>query len=201
MDGSKDGASILVPGRSHLLSAEINRMNAPRVLREVRGDFEVRVRIKGVEGVGSRATTSRYAPWHCAGILLWKDAANYVRLEIAAEFLRGKVQRFAQFEFRRDGRLASSLGQPIEDGSPHLRLRRWGEEVYGSFGPDGRHWTSFAPFLASFPDPVEVGIVAINSSTKPLEAEFTGFQILSGPRAGSGGDGAGARVLPEDGTP
>ena len=93
-----DGDCRILPGqceRSSLdprtrrrppLEREIDRMNAPCILREVaEGDFEVRVRVKGIGSPGSRASTTRYAPYHGAGILLWKDPGNYVRLEIAAD--------------------------------------------------------------------------------------------------------------------
>ncbi len=173
-----DRASMLVPGVAHLLSAEIDRMNAPRILQEVRGDFEVRVKVVGTDQPGSRASTTQYAPYHGAGILVWKDPGNYVRLEIAADFHKGKIRRYANFELRQDGHLASSRGQKIEDDSSYLRLRRLGEEVHAAFSPDGHHWTPLAPLVVNFPDRVEVGVVSVSSSTKPLEARFEEFQLI-----------------------
>jgi regulation of enolase protein 1 (concanavalin A-like superfamily) len=184
LNQATDRASILVPGVAHLLSAEIDRMNAPHVLQEVRGDFEVRVRVTGTESPGTGVSTTRYAPYHGAGILLWKDPGNYVRLEIAADVRKGKVHPYANFELRQDGQLASSWGLKIEDGSSYLRLRRMGGEVHGAFSPDGHRWTSFAPLIAELPDRLEVGIVAVNSSTRPLEAEFEEFQLVTNPEPG-----------------
>src|SRR5262249_38506910 len=40
-DQASDRVTIGVPGTPHVLSAEFSRMNAPRLLRAVRGDFEV----------------------------------------------------------------------------------------------------------------------------------------------------------------
>ena len=185
-DSANDRASIRVPGVDHLLSAEIDRMNAPCILREVAGDFEVRVRVKGIGSPGSRASTTRYAPYHGAGILLWKDPGNYVRLEIAADHRKSGTYPYANFELRQDGRLASSWGLKIEDGSSYLRLRRLGDEVRAAFSPDGYHWTSFAPLNAHFPDRVEIGVVAVSSATKPLEAHFEESQLIISPGAGSG---------------
>ena len=186
LDTANDRASILVPGIAHLLSAEIDRMNAPRILQEVTGDFEVRVKVTGIDSPGSRALTTRYAPYHGAGILLAKDPGNYIRLEIAADHRKSGTFPYANFELRKDGRLGSSWGLKIEDGSSELRLRRLGDEVRAAFSPDGYHWTSFAPLIADFPDRLEVGIVAVNSATKPLEAHFEGFQLITGPGVGPG---------------
>ena len=186
LDTANDRASILVPGIAHLLSAEIDRMNAPRILQEVTGDFEVRVKVTGIDSPGSRALTTRYAPYHGAGILLAKDPGNYVRLEIAADHRKCGTVPYANFELRKDGRLATSWGLKIEDGSSDLRLRRQGDEVRAAFSPDGYHWTSFAPLIADFPDRLEVGIVAVNSATKPLEAHFEGFQLITVPGVGPG---------------
>src|SRR5262249_48178441 len=47
-DESSDRVTIGVPGTPHVLSAEIGRLNAPRLLRAVQGDFEVYVRVGGV---------------------------------------------------------------------------------------------------------------------------------------------------------
>ncbi|MBV8430400.1 MAG: protein kinase, partial [Solirubrobacterales bacterium] len=116
-DRQANRATILVTGTAHLLSAEIGLMNAPRILRSIAGDFEVRVRVTGTSQPGGRPTTKRYNPYHGAGILLWQDPKDYVRLEIAADLRRGMVFPYVNFELRQAGRLAVSQGFEIRDGS------------------------------------------------------------------------------------
>ncbi len=175
---------IAVPGTPHLLSVEINRRNAPRLLRPVRGNFDVGVSVTGVSRPSGRATVKEYAPYHGAGILLWQDDRNYLRLEIAADVHRGKTRSYANFELRKGGVLAVSNGLEIKDGSTRLRLERRGGEVRAAFGPDGVRWTSFAPLTVDFADNVSVGVVAINSATKPLNAKLEMFTITNETRAG-----------------
>ncbi len=91
LDRETNRATIVVPATAHLLSAELGRMNAPRILGDIQGDFEIRVKVTGTSHPGGRATTSQYAPYHGAGILLWQDPESYVRLEIAADLRKGKV--------------------------------------------------------------------------------------------------------------
>jgi serine/threonine protein kinase len=177
---------IVVPGTPHVLSAELGRLNAPRLLRDVRGDFDARVSVADGFHPAGRTTVREYAPYHGAGLLLWQDEDNYVRLEIAADLQHGKVRPYVNFEYRKDGALADSKGQKIVDGSSYLRLKRRGDEIVGAFGPDGVHWTSFPPFSANLKDRLSVGVSAINTATKPLTAELEGFEVSE--RPGDRGD-------------
>ena len=131
--------------------------------------------------MGTRATTKEYPPYHGGGLLLWQDAGNYVRLEIATDFFKGKPRHYANFEYRQGARLASTQGQPSESGSAHLRLIRKGDEVIASFSPDGITWVSFPGLTVTLLPNVEVGLVAINTSTKPLDAKFEEFQLINLP--------------------
>ena len=62
-----------------------------RILRDITGDFDLRVRVAGTRRPGGRATTTAYSPYHGAGLIIWQDEENYVRLEIAADLQYGKV--------------------------------------------------------------------------------------------------------------
>jgi serine/threonine protein kinase len=187
MDRAGNTIAITLPGTPHALSAEIRRMNAPRLLRAVKGDFDARVRVTGVFHPAGRSTVKEYAPYHGAGILLWQDAENYVRLEIAADVHHGRPRPYANFEYRRDGALAVSRGLKIVDGSSYLRLKRRGNEIYAAFGPDGITWTSFPPLSVMLQERLEVGIVAINTATKPLTARLEGFEVSEMSGAGPAG--------------
>ena len=189
IDKTGNEIKIAIPGTPHVLSAELGRRNAPRLLRPVRGDFDVVVSVTGVSRPSGRATMKEYAPYHGAGILLWQDEGNYVRLEIAADVHRGKPRSYANFELRKAGSLAVSRGLEIKDGSTRLRLERRGSEVRAAFGPDGVRWTWFAPLAVDFDDGLRVGIVAINSATKPLNVGLGMFSIAGKGPAGGGLEG------------
>ena len=152
-------------------------MNAPRLLRDVQGDFDARVRVTGVFHTWGRTTVQEYAPYHGAGILLWQNEENYIRLEIAADVQHGKARPYVNFEYRKDGALAASRGQRIGDGSSYLRMRRRGDEIHAAFGPDGVHWTPFPPLSTKLNDRLLVGVSAINTATKHLTSELAGFVI------------------------
>ena len=168
---------IIVPGKTHILSRDWSRQRTARPSRR-----EGRLRS---ERAGRRDQPSRrqshddgVPPLSRGGLIIWQNPENYVRLEIAADVQRGKVRPYVNFEYRNDGVLAFSQGLENGDGSNHLRLKRRGDEIHASFGPDGFRWTSFPPLTAQLSDRLNVGVTAINSSTKPLTAEFEGFDLL-----------------------
>ena len=184
LEPREDRAKIIVPGKTHILSAEIGRVNAPRLIRDIKGDFDLTVRVAGTNHPGGKATTTLYSPYHGGGLLIWQDQENYVRLEIAADIQHGKARPYVNFEYRKDGALAFSNGIMNTDGSNHLRLKRRGTEIYASFGPDGARWTSFSPLTTKLNDRLKVGVSAINSSTKPLTVEYEGLEALEQPGPG-----------------
>ena len=181
-DGAKSRLTILVPGTAHLLSAEIGRMNAPRIVHEITGEFEVRVRVTGTSHPGGKSTTNSYSPYHGAGILLWEDPENYVRLEIAADVRKGRVFPYANFELRQAGRLAVSQGHKVVDGASYLRLERRGGKMHGALSSDGSRWTPLPPLIANLKDRVKVGVVVVNSASKTLKAGFEELQVTSAGR-------------------
>ncbi len=183
VERAQNQATIFVPGKPHIFSAEIGRVNAPRILRDTSGDFDVRVRVAGTGHPGGKATTTQYGPYHGAGILVWQDRENYVRLEIATEERHNKILPYVNFEYRKDGALADSSGMKNDDGSSYLRLKRRGREINASFGPDGSRWTSFPPVLAKLNDRLSVGLSAINTANKPLDARFEGFEVAEKTRS------------------
>jgi len=74
LDVERNRLRITVPGTPHVLSAEDPRlpMNAPRVVRRVRGDFTADVRVLGQLKPG-RSKTTYYDPFHGAGLIVWHD--------------------------------------------------------------------------------------------------------------------------------
>jgi serine/threonine protein kinase len=197
IDKTGNAIKIAIPGTPHVLSAELGRRNAPRLLRPIQGDFDVMVSVTGASHPSGRATMKEYAPFHGAGLLLWQDEGNYVRLEVAADVRRGKTHSYANFELRKGGSLAVSKGLEIKDGSTRLRLERRGSEVRAAFGPDGVSWTWFAPLAVDFGDRLRVGIAAINSATKPLNVGLEMFSIVRKSPAGDGLEGNDGAQKPE----
>jgi regulation of enolase protein 1 (concanavalin A-like superfamily) len=173
LDREHDRLKIQVPGTPHVLSAEVPRlpMNAPLVVRRVRGDFTAGVHVLGQLEPGQSRTT-HYNPYHGAGLIVWQDPSNYLRLERAVGFIEGRRHPYVNYELREGGRLAVTRGITIDDGPLFLNLRRHGGSFSAWYSHDGRRWVELAPMAARFAERVEVGVVAVNSSTETLSAEL-----------------------------
>ena len=178
LDRERNRLKIKVPGTPHVLSAEALDlpMNAPRVVRRVRGDFTASVRVLGRLEPG-RAKTTYYDPFHGAGLIVWQDPSNYLRLERAVGSIKGRPYPYINYELRQDGRLAVSHGIMIEDRSLFLKLRREGQVFSAWYSRDGRRWVDLASLDARFDERVEVGVVAVNSSQRTLSAELDWLRI------------------------
>jgi regulation of enolase protein 1 (concanavalin A-like superfamily) len=173
LDRYDDRLRIQVPGTPHVLSAEVpeHPMNAPRVIRGVRGDFTADVHVLGRLEPGPTRTT-HYDPYHGAGLIVWQDPSNYLRLERAVGFIKGRDHPYINYELRAGGLLAVSRGFTVQEGSLFLKLRRQGESFSAWYSHDRHRWIKLGRVDATFPQRVEVGVVAVNSSTQMLSAEL-----------------------------
>jgi regulation of enolase protein 1 (concanavalin A-like superfamily) len=151
-------------------------MNAPRVVRRVRGDFTASVHVLGRLEPG-RSRTTHYNPYHGAGLIVWQDPSNYLRLERAVGFIQGRHHPYINYELREGGRLAMSRGITIDDRTLLLKLRREGGVFSAWSSHDGRRWVELGWVEATFAERVEVGVVAVNSSQRTLSAELEGLSV------------------------
>jgi len=173
--------SIAIPGTVHALSAERGQTNAPRVLREVEGDFIAEVKVSAVAPPRSSSLVPARRAFCAAGLLLWLDAGNYIRLERAGMVLDGKSLTFANFESRKDRRferVGDASEHPLDGEETYLRLERRGGTVIASVSPDGDRWTSLKPMPLDMPSRVQIGIASTHNTSSPFEPGFEGFRLF-----------------------
>jgi regulation of enolase protein 1 (concanavalin A-like superfamily) len=173
LDRENERLTIQVPGTPHVLSAEVPQlpMNAPLVVRRIRGDFTAKVHVIG-RLVPGPLNTTHYDPYQGAGLIVWQDPFNYLRLERAVGFIDGRHHAYVNYELRAGGLLAVSRGFTVQEGSLFLKLRRQGESFSAWYSHDRHRWIKLGRIDATFPQRVEVGVVAVNSSTQMLSAEL-----------------------------
>jgi regulation of enolase protein 1 (concanavalin A-like superfamily) len=178
LDSARDRLRIVVPGTPHVLSTEAPElpMNAPRVVRRVWGDFTASVRVLG-RLEPSRSKTTHYYPFHGAGLIVWQDPSNYLRLERAVGSIKGRNHPYVNYELRQGGRLVMSHGITTRDHPLFLSIRRQGQAFSAWYSRDGRRWIKLATVDAHVDERVDVGVAAINSSGRALSAELEGFRV------------------------
>lgn len=165
---------ITVPGgQTHDLNPlPKSNMNAPRILNEVEGNFEARVKVWPLLQENPEAELHYLG----AGLVLWQDEGQVLlrhsrqlgnRPGIGTEWWTGT-------------RLLGTDYLPgIKNGPVHLRLRRQGDMIHLAWSPDGQKWTEYgaAKNLKLSPR-IRVGVSAVNGSFHDYTAEFEGFTIL-----------------------
>lgn len=178
---SKAGTfSLTAPGPVHDLSIEIKRMNAPFVLQHKTGDFDITVRVDGEFSPGEKTLQVR-TPYHGAGILLMADPYNYMRLERATLTNSSGQRHYANYEFRVNGKL-QRFGKvtdfPLKPGlSTWFKVSRKGNEFITAIKQPGGDWVPLPNRSVSYPPNLNVGVAAVNVSTKSLTANFSEFQL------------------------
>jgi regulation of enolase protein 1 (concanavalin A-like superfamily) len=166
-----------VPGKLHDLNADIDKYNAPRVLREVERNFTVQVKIVGEFKPGTKALREKTLPYNGGGIFVWRDSDNFIRLERGAVVNRGKIGTFAIFEEREGGSRGAQHNGALTPGTAYLKLERRGNRIYGFTSKDGKHWTELKPIDTVWSGPLKVGVNAINSSDAPFQVRFEEFSF------------------------
>jgi len=177
-DPDRGRLTIVVPGTPHVLSAEVPgmAMGAPRVMQGVYGDFKVSVKVAGRFDPG-KARSTPYDPYHGAGLIVWKDGRNYLRLERAVASIKERDTPYLNYELREDGRLTISHGITTRDRPLHLKIERSGGEILAWQSEDGRKWSALPGMSVPFRGKVEVGVLAVNASRRPLRAELEQYTL------------------------
>jgi regulation of enolase protein 1 (concanavalin A-like superfamily) len=177
-DPDRDRLTVMVPGTPHVLSAEVPNMamSAPRVLQTAYGDFKASVKVGGRLNPGKVKNTP-YDPYHGAGLIVWKDGRNYLRLERAAAYINGRETNYINYELREDGRLTTSHGFTTHGRPLYLKIERSGGVILAWQSEDGRRWSALPGISVPFRGKVEMGVLAVSASRRPLRAELEGFKF------------------------
>jgi hypothetical protein len=167
--------TITVPNTPHDLNP-VAGMSAPRVLQEVKGDFVVTVKVTG-----------EFEPvlgFNGAGLLVWADSRNYVRLERNRYTVPGQAGYFCYpplYEYYKNGVYQNTDPLPVPDdfrgSSLWLRLERRGSRLACEYSFDGREWRQGYAIAVDLPERVQVGVAAVNTSQKPFTVTFEEFSV------------------------
>jgi regulation of enolase protein 1 (concanavalin A-like superfamily) len=164
--------SIEVPGTWHDLNPDTGKLNAPRVVRAAEGDFTITVKVTGEFKPVGNSTNPKGVPYNGAGIVIWSDSDNFIRLERGALLRNGKVGTSVAFEEREGGYRGAVHNDLFPAGDCYLRLERKGSRISGAISKDGSTWKQLKPIDTIWPAKLKVGLSAINSSSEPFTVKF-----------------------------
>ena len=176
-----EGLKLTLPSAAHDLSIEINRMNAPRILQPVQGDFSIQVKVSGVTHPGNQSVIPGRKPFCGAGLLVWQNERNYVRLERAALLNGGTLSTYASWELRQNAqfvRQGRADEMPLTGADTWLRITRSGDTFSGEVSANGQDWKQLpAITLAGSTRDLKVGILAVNVTQAPFMPQFSELSL------------------------
>ena len=186
--------TIELPGTDHDLAPKRKRFNAPRLLREVEGDFVMQVRVSGSFRPSAKSSVEGEDPSVAAGLVLIPADDNCIRLEHGA--YRRKGEQFACPALRMRGERIYNMETELQvpwkpapaaekEERYYLSLERQGDFIYEAYSSDGKKWTYDAKVrIKDLPGKVKVGLAAYSTSTEPSKVTFDQFKLIKGERKG-----------------
>jgi hypothetical protein len=184
----EEGGKLIVevPGSVHDLNASLGGQDAPRILREIEGDFTVQVKVTGEFKPGQKTAGPQVGtPFNGAGLLLWRDTQSYLRLERNA-FWVDNAGRYACYpplvEYYQDGKFQETnpqgtLDEFFKGKDTWLKLERQGKKVIASYSPDGKDWQVAKEIEVELPSKLQIGVAAVNTSAMPFLVSFSEFKV------------------------
>ena len=169
--------AIKVPGTWHDLNPGTNKLNSPRVLWTVEGDFSLTVKVAGEFKPGGKSTNPKGVPYNGGGIVIWNNTDNFIRLERGAMLRGGKVGTLVAFEEREAGYRGAVNNEVAPAGPCYLRVERKGSRISGAISYDGKKWKRLLPIDTLWPARLKVGLLAVNSSSEPLAVRFEELEL------------------------
>jgi serine/threonine protein kinase/regulation of enolase protein 1 (concanavalin A-like superfamily) len=141
--------------------------NAPRLLRSVQGSFDLETKL---------TFTSTYTKrFEGAGLLVWKDSQNFLRLERGSTKGQGEPQGIL-VDVCNDGKYSRRVtyaGFQVKENTLDLMIRRRGEVLKCYWRPPGGAWEMVDVHDIHWKSPLQVGVCAPTApGTATMTARF-----------------------------
>lgn len=180
----REKLAITVPLKAHDLVYKLGRMNSPRLLRDVKGDFTTEVWVRGTFEPASQPTIPDRTPFLGAGLLIMADEKTYIRFERASYFRDDKTTHYTNCGVHDAGDWRKPDNRsyvPLLDKPACLQIERRGDQVRLRV-MQGKDWTELPPINIALPDRVKVGVSATSTSAVVFRPEFEHFSLSVPPK-------------------
>lgn len=165
---NRSGANWLTIGTVSGHDLFPGNMRAPRVLQPLDGDFSIETQVD----------FDPPAAYQGAGLLVWQDENNFLRLERAYGDTQG-----IEFDKMQKGvysRITLTRQAPFNGSPMSLLLQRKGDHFTASWN-SGVNWDTIGETDQPFASNVQVGLAVVNASPYPITAAyFKGFTVSCG---------------------
>jgi regulation of enolase protein 1 (concanavalin A-like superfamily) len=185
--------TIEMPGGDHGYDTARKRLNAPRLVSELEGDFQIQLRLRIDSRPSAKSTVKGQPSFVAAGFLVIPPetfSEIFIRLQYGIAGEGDGADGFAS-QLSRDVEGGSRNGVcdkrwpkwPFKAEPEHvyLRLERWGNILSHSISPDGKLWVPAGGcHLSGLPSKLKVGLAAYSTSTDPSKVHFDQLKLTRG---------------------
>lgn len=170
----KDGTvTITVPGTYHdltYLNPE-GKLNGPRIVREVEGDFTIQVKV--LRFIRPEGNSTNEHTFVSAGLLIWNDGKEFFRLERASV---GTPFAFAAGIL--DGKNTIGQFHELPDDDTFFRVERKGKQLTLSFhAAEEAEWKELFRDTFELPAKLQAGVHSVNTIDKEFKAGFRELEL------------------------
>jgi regulation of enolase protein 1 (concanavalin A-like superfamily) len=166
---------ISLPAKDHDYRPAPGKQHAPRVLRDLEGNFTAKVKVGG--------DLDAHEGGRSAGIFLGQDERNVIRLERLGRHSSAddsdKQPLF--FEYWQDTQPKSGtwgvVEVPLKGRIAWFRLTRRTDKLNAEASADGGTWIEAKTLSVRLSSRLNLGVMATNPSGRPREARFDGFEF------------------------
>jgi hypothetical protein len=179
---------IKVPGKHHSLHPNPGLFNAPRVAKEVEGDFSATVRVAFPIRPSPGPEADQHAQaFATAGLVAWAEDGETVRL-VRKEY-RLRVRQGECFDRTwswvgpKKGKGYNGFSSAFDvkgSESGWVRLGRSGQKLTAAYSRDGKEWTADSSadgVELGWGGKVKVGLIAENGYSAAFEAVFDEYTL------------------------
>jgi cytochrome c len=154
---------IILSSGEHDLYPDSNH-NAPRIIQSANGDFVIETKVLFNPQYNAQG----------AGILIWEDSNNYLRLNRLEDF-RGQL---VDLSGENGGSWSYFAENQYTYTITYLRVARTKNTFTASYSSDGVNWIFLSSISFPLIDPVRIGLFAINQwQNNPVYADFDYFRV------------------------
>jgi regulation of enolase protein 1 (concanavalin A-like superfamily) len=187
------GASLALQGTTLVITAPDayvdnyppGKVNAPRVLQEVVGDFTAEVKVTHLDPSKPNsvlASLGSFPTAYHAGILLVRlNDKNFIRFEKGSKNTNGLHATTCELQVWENGQRLLYAPEDIEDVAVSLRLERRGELLLSSFSKDeGKTWKRLPEHkLDKLKGAVKVGVSVTNNTEPGCTVKFQDLKVAN----------------------
>ncbi len=168
---------VSLPAAWHLLwpSREGSTNNAPRVLREVEGDFTAVVQVTFPL---PKRVPKDFWPYCSGGLVAWESDKVHLIVRRSGGEVNGSEE--AIFSTHNTATVCRMSVQPLDKRaeSAYLRLKREGNKATTAWSRDGKKWKESDPADVAWGAKVKVGVLAENCLNDPVEIVFDQYTLI-----------------------